>query len=125
MYLIDREIEKSTPENPGLIFAKMNQLAHREIIPKLYEASMAGVKIQLLVRGVCCLRPGMPEISENIEVRSILGRFLEHSRIFYFKNGGEEEFYLSSADWMSRNLHNRVEVMFPIYHKNLRNTLWN
>ncbi|MEN6295172.1 MAG: polyphosphate kinase 1 [Chloroherpetonaceae bacterium] len=125
VYLIDREIEKSTPENPGLIFAKMNQLAHREIIPKLYEASMAGVKIQLLVRGVCCLRPGMPEISENIEVRSILGRFLEHSRIFYFKNGGEEEFYLSSADWMSRNLHNRVEVMFPIYHKNLRNTLWN
>jgi len=123
--LIDREIEKSTPDNPGLIFAKMNQLAHRELIPKLYEASMAGVKIQLLVRGVCCLRPGMPEISENIEVRSILGRFLEHSRIFYFKNGGDGEFYLSSADWMSRNLHNRIEVMFPVYQKNLKNTLRN
>lgn len=125
IYMIDREIEKSTPENPGLIFAKMNQLAHRELIPKLYQASLANVKIQLLVRGVCCLRPGIPDVSENIEVRSILGRFLEHSRIFYFKNGGEGEFYLSSADWMSRNLHNRVEVMFPIYNKNLQNTLWN
>lgn len=125
IYLIDREIEKSTPENPGLIFAKMNQLAHRDLIPKLYQASLAGVKIQLLVRGVCCLRPGIPDVSENIEVRSILGRFLEHSRIFYFKNGGEGEFYLSSADWMSRNLHNRVEVMFPIYNKNLQNSLWN
>ncbi|HOV91866.1 MAG TPA: polyphosphate kinase 1 [Candidatus Kapabacteria bacterium] len=124
-YLIDREIEKSTPDNPGLIFAKMNQLAHRELIPKLYQASIAGVKIQLIVRGVCCLRPGLPEISENIEVRSILGRFLEHSRIFYFKNGGDGEFYLSSADWMSRNLHNRIEVMFPIYQKNLQNTLFN
>lgn len=122
--LIDREISKSTPENPGLIFAKMNQLAHRELIPKLYEASQKGVQIKLIVRGVCCLIPGLPSVSENIEVRSILGRFLEHSRIFYFKNGGDEEFYLSSADWMSRNLHNRVELMFPIYQPNLRKQLW-
>lgn len=124
MDLIDREIATSTPENPGLIFAKMNQLAHREVIPKLYEASQKGVQIKLLVRGVCCLLPGVPGVSENIEVRSILGRFLEHSRIFYFKNGGNEEFYLSSADWMSRNLHNRVELMFPIYEPHLRKQLW-
>lgn len=123
MEMIDREIEKSTPENPGLIIAKMNQLAHRDLIPKLYEASQKGVQIKLLVRGVCCLIPGLPGISENISVRSILGRFLEHSRIFYFKNGGDEEYYLSSADWMSRNLHNRVELMFPIRDKKLKTTL--
>lgn len=126
MELIDREIEQSTPENPGLIFAKMNQLAHRELIPKLYEASQKGVQIKLLVRGVCCLKPGIPDVSENIEVRSILGRFLEHSRIFYFKNGGgnNEEIYLSSADWMSRNLHNRVELMFPVYDPVIRKNLF-
>ncbi len=123
MEMIDREIEKSTPENPGLIIAKMNQLAHREIIPKLYEASQKGVQIKLLVRGVCCLVPGLPGISDNIFVRSILGRFLEHSRIFYFKNGGDEEYYLSSADWMSRNLHNRVELMFPIRDEKLKTSL--
>jgi polyphosphate kinase len=121
--LIDREIEKSTPENPGLILAKMNQLAHRELIPKLYKASQKGVQMKLLVRGVCCLKPGIPDVSENIEVRSILGRFLEHSRIFYFKNGGDEEIYLSSADWMSRNLHNRVELMFPIKDHQIRKIL--
>lgn len=124
MDMIDREIALSTPENPGLIFAKMNQLAHREVIPKLYEASQKGVQIKLIVRGVCCLLPGVPGVSERIEVRSILGRFLEHSRIFYFKNGGKEEFYLSSADWMSRNLHNRVELMFPIYAPHIRKQLW-
>jgi polyphosphate kinase len=123
MEIIDREIEKSTPENPGLIIAKMNQLAHRDIIPKLYEASQKGVQIKLLVRGVCCLIPGLPGISENISVRSILGRFLEHSRIFYFKNGGDEEYYLSSADWMSRNLHNRVELMFPIRDQKLKKSI--
>ncbi len=122
--LIEREIELSTPENPGMIFAKMNQLAHREVIPALYKASQAGVKIKLLVRGLCCLRPGLKGISENIEVRSIIGRFLEHSRIFYFKNGGDEEFYLSSADWMSRNFHKRMELMFPIYDKRLRERIW-
>ena len=122
--LIEREIELHTPENPGMIFAKMNSLAHREVIPALYRASQKGVKIKLLIRGVCCLKPGVEGVSENIEVRSIIGRFLEHSRIFYFKNGGDEEFYLSSADWMSRNLHRRVELMFPITDINLTEQLW-
>ncbi|MGE5481096.1 MAG: polyphosphate kinase 1 [Chloroflexota bacterium] len=121
--LINREAELHTEENPGLIIAKMNSLAHREVIPALYRASQAGVRIKLLVRGVCCLKPGIEGVSSNIEVRSILGRFLEHSRIFYFKNGGKKEFYLSSADWMSRNLHNRVEVMFPIEDPNLQSSL--
>ncbi len=122
--LIEREIEKHTPENPGMIFAKMNSLAHREVIPALYRASQKGVKINLLVRGICCLKPNLLGYSDNIEVKSIIGRFLEHSRIFYFKNGGDEEYYLSSADWMSRNLHRRVELMFPIYDPNLRQQLW-
>ena len=107
-----------------MIFAKMNSLAHREVIPALYRASQKGVKIKLLIRGVCCLKPGIEGVSDNIEVRSIIGRFLEHSRIFYFKNGGDEEFYLSSADWMSRNLHRRVELMFPITDINLTEQLW-
>lgn len=122
--LINREAEKHTDESPGFIFAKMNALAHEEVIQALYRASQKGVKIQLLVRGICCLRPGIPEISENIEIRSILGRFLEHSRIFYFRNGGEEEFYLSSADWMTRNLHRRVEVMYPVYDEDIKKQLW-
>ncbi len=121
--LIHREIEHSTKENPGLIIAKMNSLAHREIIPALYKASCAGVKIKLLVRGICCLKPGIEGISDNIEVRSIIGRFLEHSRIFYFKNNGNEEVYLSSADWMSRNLHKRVELMFQVKAKKLKQKL--
>lgn len=121
--LIQREAELHTPENPGLIIAKLNSIAHREVIPELYKASQKGVKIQLLCRGICCLKPGIPGISDNIEVRSILGRFLEHSRIFYFKNAGEEEVYLSSADWMSRNLHRRVEVMFPIMDDQLKKSL--
>lgn len=122
---IEREIEKHTPENPGLIIAKTNSLAHREVIPALYRASQKGVKVKLIVRGICCLKPGVPGLSENIEVRSILGRFLEHHRIFYFKNGGAEEYYLSSADWMSRNLHRRVEVMFPVLDKKLKKDLKN
>lgn len=120
---IDREIEKHTPDNPGLIIAKMNSLAHREVIPALYKASQNGVKIKLIVRGICCLKPGVPGLSDNIEVRSILGRFLEHTRIFYFKNGGDDEMYLSSADWMSRNLHRRVELMFPVHDPKLKNRL--
>lgn len=122
--LIRREAEMHSPENPGFIFAKMNSLAHRVLIPELYKASKKGVKIQLIVRGVCCLRPNVPGLSDNIEVRSILGRFLEHTRIFYFKNGANEEFYLSSADWMSRNLHRRVELMFPVTDKMLTSRLW-
>jgi polyphosphate kinase len=112
--LIERETELHSKNNPGHIFIKMNSLAHQEVMQALYKASQKGVKIQLIIRGVCCLRPGIKGISENIEVRSILGRFLEHSRIFYFKNSGNEEYYLSSADWMTRNLHNRVEITFPI-----------
>ncbi|MFP4368951.1 MAG: polyphosphate kinase 1 [Candidatus Kapaibacterium sp.] len=118
--MIKREAEKHTKDNPGLIIAKMNSLAHREVIPALYEASMKGVEIRLLVRGISCLKPGVPKVSENIRIKSVIGRFLEHSRIFYFKNGGDEEYYLSSADWMSRNLHKRVELMFPVIEKNAR-----
>ena len=118
--LINRESEFHTEENPGLIIAKMNSLAHSEVINALYRASRKGVKIKLLVRGVCCLKPGIPGLSDNIEVRSILGRFLEHSRAFYFKNSGKSEFYLSSADWMTRNLHKRVELMFPILEPSLQ-----
>lgn len=120
---IDREAEKHTPDNPGLIFAKMNSIAHADVGKALYRASQAGVEVRLIVRGVCCLRPGIEGLSENIEVRSILGRFLEHTRVFYFKNGGDEEIYLSSADWMTRNLHKRVELMFPIYAEDLKTRL--
>jgi len=121
--LIQREIDQHTPENPGLIIVKTNSLAHKDLIPQLYRASQAGVEIRLLVRGVCCLKPGLEGISENIEVRSVVGRFLEHSRIFYYKNSGNPEVYLSSADWMSRNMHTRVEIMFPIEEEKLKNWL--
>jgi polyphosphate kinase len=112
--MIQREIDLSTPDNPGRIFAKMNQLEDSEIIEALYRASRAGVKIDLIVRGFCCLRPGVPGLSDNIRVRTILGRYLEHSRICNFKNGGQEEYYIGSADWMSRNLDWRVESVVPI-----------
>jgi polyphosphate kinase len=113
--LIQRETELSTPAKPGLIFAKMNALVDEEVIRALYRASQKGVRVQLIVRGVCCLIPGIQGLSENIEVRSVLGRFLEHSRIFYFSNGGEDpEIYLASADWMPRNFERRVEIMFPV-----------
>lgn len=120
---INREIELHTDDNPGMIIVKTNSLAHREIIPALYRASLKGVKIKLIIRGICCLIPGVPMISENIEVRSIIGRFLEHTRVFYFKNGGKHDVYLSSADWMSRNLHRRVETMFPINSDKLKKQL--
>jgi polyphosphate kinase len=121
--MINREADKHTTEKPGLIIAKMNSLAESNVINALYNASQKGVKIKLLVRGVCCLKPGLQDLSENIEVRSILGRFLEHSRVFYFSNFGHEEVYLSSADWMSRNLRGRVEIMFPILDKHYKNQL--
>ncbi len=121
--LIDRETELHTPENPGMIWAKMNSIAHGEVSKALYRASQKGVKINILCRGICCIKPGLEGISENIEVRSILGRFLEHSRLFLFQNGGNKEIYLSSADWMSRNLHNRVELMFPVYDKSIQKML--
>ncbi|MEO5929053.1 MAG: polyphosphate kinase 1 [Candidatus Kapaibacterium sp.] len=112
--MIEREVATHTPENPGRIIAKLNALVDDEIIRALYGAAQKGVRIDLLVRGICCLRPGMPGISENIRVSSIVGRFLEHSRIFYYRNGGKEEVYLGSADWMPRNLNRRVEVVFPV-----------
>ncbi len=112
--LIRHEIERSGPEGPGQIRAKMNSLVDREIIDALYEASAAGVKIDLNVRGSCLLRPGVPGLSENIRVITIVDRFLEHSRIFEFRNGGDTEVYIGSADWMPRNLDRRVELVVPI-----------
>ena len=115
--MIQREIERSTPDNPGLIIAKMNSLTHEEVINALYKASQAGVKVMLNIRGICMLVPGLPGMSENITVTSIVDRYLEHSRIFYFENGGNPELYCASADWMSRNLDRRIELMFPILDK--------
>ncbi len=112
--LIEREIRLSTSEKPGLIMAKMNSLGHESIITALYRASQAGVRVLLNVRGICMLVPGVKGLSENIRVVSIIDRYLEHSRIFFFQNGGAEELYLSSADWMPRNLERRVELMFPV-----------
>lgn len=112
--MIERESQRSTPESPGLIMAKMNSLADREVVDALYRASQAGVHVRLNIRGVCTLIPGLKGLSENIEVTSLLGRYLEHARILYFQNGGSQELYLSSADWMPRNLERRVELMFPI-----------
>ena len=112
--LIQREAQRSTPEQPGRIAAKMNSLVDEDIIEALYEASRAGVRVRLNVRGTCRLVPGVPGRSDTIEVVSIVDRFLEHSRIFCFRNGGDDEVYLSSADWMPRNLDRRVETMFPI-----------
>lgn len=121
--LIEREINVSTKEQPGLIMAKVNSLEHPEICQALYRASQAGVRILLNIRGICCLRPGVKGVSENIEVRSIIDRFLEHARIFFFRNGGHEEVYMSSADWMRRNLDNRLEIIFPVLDPNVRRRL--
>ena len=112
--LIQREAQVSTPDAPGLIMAKMNSLEDREMCEALYAASKAGVKIMLNIRGICCLRPGVKGLSENIEVYSVVDRYLEHARVFYFRNGGHEELYLSSADWMRRNLSRRLEILFPV-----------
>lgn len=112
--MINREIERHSPENPGLIIAKMNSLTHDEVIEALYKASQAGVKILLNIRGICMLVPGVKGLSENIQVISIVDRYLEHARIFYFQNAGNPELYLSSADWMPRNLDRRIELMFPV-----------
>ncbi|WP_029888882.1 polyphosphate kinase 1 [Polycyclovorans algicola] len=117
---IEREMAHAEAGRPARLIAKMNALVEPEIIKKLYAASAAGVKIELLVRGMCSLRPGVPGLSENITVRSIIGRFLEHHRVIYFLNNGEEEIWLSSADWMERNLFRRVEIAFPVLDKALR-----
>ena len=117
--MIDREIEWSYRENKGRIIMKMNALVDAQTIQALYRASCAGVKIDLVVRGICCLKPGIPGVSEHIRVVSIIGRFLEHSRAYYFHNGGKEELFLGSADIMPRNLDDRVETLFPVFDKSL------
>ncbi|HEY9404623.1 MAG TPA: polyphosphate kinase 1 [Pyrinomonadaceae bacterium] len=121
--LINREAEHARASRPARMVIKINRLADIEIINALYDASQAGVKIDLIVRGVCILRPGVEGLSEKITVRSVVGRFLEHSRVFYFANGGAEEFYTGSADWMPRNLNRRVEVVTPVHDTRLRRHL--
>ena len=121
--LIERETAHATAGRPAHITAKVNRLTDLEIIESLYRASQAGVDIDLIVRGACMVRPGVPGLSQTIKVRSIVGRFLEHSRIFYFANGGEEEVYIGSADWMTRNLSRRVEVVAPVLDAQLRKFL--
>ena len=118
--LINREAEMAQKGIPAFIVAKMNSLCDRKIIAALYQASACGVQIYLLVRGICCLKVGVPGVSENIHVRSIVGDFLEHSRIFYFHNGGNEEIFMGSADWMPRNLDRRVEIVFPVEDEEIK-----
>jgi polyphosphate kinase len=117
--LIRREIDQAKAGRGGHIRAKMNSLVDPAIIALLYEASQAGVVIEMVIRGMCCLRPGLPGISETIRVVSVIGRFLEHSRLFWFRNGGQPEVFIGSADWMPRNLDRRVEAVAPIEESNL------
>ncbi len=112
--LIDREAAHAKAGRPAFIVAKVNSLLDKDIIQALYRASRAGVHVELIVRGACALRPELRGVSSRIRVRSVVGRFLEHSRIFVFRNGGDTEVYLGSADWMPRNLHERVEVIFRL-----------
>lgn len=124
LYLIGRERDAAEEGKAAHIVAKMNSLCDPDIIAALYEAAAAGAKIQLIVRGICCLKTGIPGVSENISVRSIVGNFLEHSRIYFFENGGNPEIYCSSADWMPRNLERRVEILFPVEEPALKKRLW-
>ncbi|MEW8965556.1 RNA degradosome polyphosphate kinase, partial [Staphylococcus arlettae] len=122
---IDNEIIQHKQYGNGKIMMKMNSLTDKDIILKLFEASRAGVTVKLIIRGICCLKPGIPGISDNIEVVSIVGRFLEHSRIYYFHNNGEDNIYLSSADAMTRNMIKRVEILFPVEDKEISQRLIN
>ena len=122
--MINRETEHARAGREAHIMAKMNSLCDKEIISALYDASCAGVKIELVVRGICCLKAGVAGLSENISVRSIVGNFLEHSRIFYFFNDGSPEVYMGSADWMPRNLDRRVEIVFPLEDESVRAKAW-
>jgi len=121
---IEREATNALAGKPARIIAKLNALTEPTIIRALYQASTAGVEIELIVRGVCCLRPGVPGVSENIRVRSIVGRFLEHSRVYYFENDGLCEIYCGSADWMDRNLFRRIEVAFPVETSELKSRIY-
>jgi polyphosphate kinase len=121
--LIARETKHAKRGLPARIIAKINSLAEPQIIHALYRASQAGVKIELIVRGVCCLRPGVPGVSENITVRSLVDRFLEHTRIYYFENACDPQVFLGSADWLPRNLFRRIETVFPIVDGILRERL--
>ncbi len=121
--LIEREVEHARAGRGGRIVAKMNSLADDEVINALYLAAQSGVAIDLVIRGICCIRPGVPSFSENVRVTSIVGRFLEHSRVFHFANGGDDEVFISSADWMSRNLDRRVEITVPVEDPVLRDRL--
>src|SRR5436190_4562014 len=123
--MIDREIENAKAGLPANIIIKVNNLQEREMIEKLYEASNAGVKIQLIVRSICCVAPGIPGQSENITIHRIVDRYLEHARIFMFYNNGQPEFYMGSADWMSRNLFSRIEVVFPVYDEKMKEEISN
>ena len=118
--MIEREAEHAKKGEEAHIAAKMNSLCDPEIIAALYYASSCGVRIDLLIRGICCLKVGIPGVSENISVRSIVGNFLEHSRIFYFYNDGNPEVFMGSADWMPRNLDRRVEIVFPVIEEKLK-----
>ncbi len=121
---IDNEIANAKAGKPAQIIVKVNALTEVQLINKLYEASQAGVQIDLIIRSICCLRPGLPGLSENIRVRSIVGRFLEHTRVYYFSNNGDARIYCSSADWMDRNLFNRVEACFPIEDPALKKRIY-
>ncbi|HTE41794.1 MAG TPA: hypothetical protein VK629_13265, partial [Steroidobacteraceae bacterium] len=120
---IRREIENAQQGKPARIIAKLNALVEPQIIQAMYQASMAGVKVDLIVRSICALRPGIPGVSDNITVRSIVGRFLEHSRVYYFCNDGTPEVFCASADWMERNFFRRIEVGFPIESSNHRDRI--
>lgn len=124
LYLINREKENAIEKRPARIVAKMNSLCDPDIIKALYEAAAKGVKIELIVRGICCIKTGVEGTGDNIKVRSLVGNFLEHARIFYFENGGAAELYLGSADWMPRNLERRVEILFPILQPELKEKVW-